>query len=276
MGGAEEKKAEDAVNKLRKLPDNKRCANCLEPGHPLLTAVVMPFKIFVCSTCKSAHQSFSHRSKSTQMSVWTMEEVASLEDKNGGGNRAAQERYFADVRPEDRPREGDNLERFKSFVQRAYIDKKWMNSSGGGDRSRDDRDSRNERSERSERRDREDRDEPRNDSRSSRRDPPPQDARAPAALAPPSSKAVSSNASSGRQSNLANDMFDPDGPPAGSKGNSASLDFDPNAGAKSRVADDGFDPNMGASSNAGGGNSNLLDFFRSERRKRRGSTRKWL
>lgn len=30
---------------------------------------------FVCHDCKSAHQSFSHRCKSVQMSTWTMEEV---------------------------------------------------------------------------------------------------------------------------------------------------------------------------------------------------------
>ena len=33
------------------------------------------FARFICHDCKSAHQSFSHRCKSVQMSVWTMEEV---------------------------------------------------------------------------------------------------------------------------------------------------------------------------------------------------------
>ena len=35
-----------------------------------------------------------------------MEEVRSLEDQHGGGNRAAQETYLAQVRDEERPREG--------------------------------------------------------------------------------------------------------------------------------------------------------------------------
>ncbi|CAE8706426.1 unnamed protein product, partial [Polarella glacialis] len=133
----ESKKAEQAIDKLRKLPENKLCANCLAPGMPLLTGVIMPFKIFVCGNCKSAHQSFSHRSKSTQMSVWTMDEVRSLEDKNDGGNRACQEKWLADVRDGDRPREGDRLERFKDFVQAAYIDERWKRrggSGGGGER----------------------------------------------------------------------------------------------------------------------------------------------
>merc|ERR1719356_985805 len=98
----ENMKAEQELAKLRKLPENKRCANCLEPGAPQLTAVVMPFKIFVCSMCKSAHQSFSHRCKSTQMSLWTMEEVKSLEERNGGGNKVAQETWLANARREDR------------------------------------------------------------------------------------------------------------------------------------------------------------------------------
>ncbi|CAK0856412.1 unnamed protein product [Prorocentrum cordatum] len=114
---SEEKKAEAEINRIRKLPENKVCANCLTPGNPLLTAVVMKYKIFVCSTCKSAHQSFSHRCKSTQMSVWTMEECRSLEGKNGGGNHVAQATWLARCRDSDRPREGDKLERVKDFVE---------------------------------------------------------------------------------------------------------------------------------------------------------------
>jgi len=121
----ESKKAEAELGKLRKLPDNKKCANCLAPGAPALTAVVMPFRIFVCSTCKSAHQAFSHRCKSTQMSLWTLAEVRSLEEHNGGGNRAAQETWLADVRDDQRPRDGDRLEVFKDFVERAYIQERW-------------------------------------------------------------------------------------------------------------------------------------------------------
>lgn len=40
------------------------------------------------------------------MSLWSMEEVRSLEDHHGGGNRAAQETYLAQVRDDERPREG--------------------------------------------------------------------------------------------------------------------------------------------------------------------------
>mmetsp|Transcript_32956 Transcript_32956/g.98112 ORF Transcript_32956/g.98112 Transcript_32956/m.98112 type:complete len:551 (-) Transcript_32956:49-1701(-) len=139
---AESKKAEQELTRLRKLPENKQCANCQAPGMPLLTAVVMPFKIFVCSSCKSAHQSFSHRCKSAQMSFWTLEEVRSLEERSGGGNKAAQERYLRYAKDSDRPREGDSDDRIKDFVRRAYIDLRWAAQDNddrerGGGRDRD-------------------------------------------------------------------------------------------------------------------------------------------
>mmetsp|Transcript_8098 Transcript_8098/g.17636 ORF Transcript_8098/g.17636 Transcript_8098/m.17636 type:complete len:491 (-) Transcript_8098:222-1694(-) len=118
----ESKKAELELNRLQKLPDNKLCANCFGKGTPLLSAVVVPYRIFVCGTCKSAHQSFSHRCKSTQMSHWTMEEVRTLES---GGNARAQERWLAHVRSTDRPKDGDSLDDFKAFVRRAYIEERW-------------------------------------------------------------------------------------------------------------------------------------------------------
>eukprot|EP00439_Symbiodinium_sp_Y106_P002666 s5115_g1.t1 len=124
----ESRRAESELNKLRKLPENKKCANCFAPGAPALTAVVVPFKIFVCSNCKSAHQAFSHRCKSTQMSLWTMDEVRALEERNGGGNKVAQDTFLAGVRDDDRPREGDSLDKCKEFVKRAYIDKIWLQS----------------------------------------------------------------------------------------------------------------------------------------------------
>ena len=73
------------------------CPNCLKEESLGFSAVCTTFKTwrpqllfvcvlcteyknlhgfrFICSDCKSAHQSFSHRCKSIQMSVWTMEEV---------------------------------------------------------------------------------------------------------------------------------------------------------------------------------------------------------
>ena len=70
-----EKGAEAALDKLKKIPANMACANCgvfAKQGHG---AVVMAYATFVCHTCKSAHQSYSHLCKSVSMSFWSHKEV---------------------------------------------------------------------------------------------------------------------------------------------------------------------------------------------------------
>ena len=72
--------AEKELDTLRKLPENKQCANCgvvAQHGHG---AVVMTYATFVCHTCKSSHQSFSHLCKSVSMSYWSAKEVKKLRD----------------------------------------------------------------------------------------------------------------------------------------------------------------------------------------------------
>ena len=55
---------EDALRKLAKLPQNIRCANCEKEDKVFgFKNICMPFRTFVCSMCKAAHQSFSHRVK---------------------------------------------------------------------------------------------------------------------------------------------------------------------------------------------------------------------
>lgn len=55
--------AEAQLQKLRRLPSNRECPNCGAQNRMGHSNVCMAFKTFVCSTCKSAHQSFSHRVK---------------------------------------------------------------------------------------------------------------------------------------------------------------------------------------------------------------------
>lgn len=57
------------LNQLRRLQDNKRCATCTHEDRMGFKDVCMKFKIFICSDCKSAHQSFSHRCKVGARSV---------------------------------------------------------------------------------------------------------------------------------------------------------------------------------------------------------------
>ena len=55
---------EDVLRKLAKLPENTVCLNCgTEDKLFGFKNIVVKFRTFVCGTCKSAHQSFSHRVK---------------------------------------------------------------------------------------------------------------------------------------------------------------------------------------------------------------------
>jgi hypothetical protein len=48
---------------IRRLPHNKACVNCGAEATLGHGDVCVKFLTFVCHTCKSAHQSFSHRCK---------------------------------------------------------------------------------------------------------------------------------------------------------------------------------------------------------------------
>ena len=97
-----EKDAAKLLNKLRRLPENRNCASCREVcSNPMgFPSVCVKFKTFVCSKCKSSHQSFSHRVKHYSMSTFTLDEVKGFEDENGGGNAYARRTYFAKLKTE--------------------------------------------------------------------------------------------------------------------------------------------------------------------------------
>lgn len=121
-----DKATEKELQRLRRLPENRVCPNCRAESQLGFGAVCMAFKTFVCDQCKSAHQSFSHRTKSVNMSVWQMSEVKALDEHNGGGNREAQRRYLARLPDSERPTKDSSLEAIKRFVERAYIEQRWV------------------------------------------------------------------------------------------------------------------------------------------------------
>ncbi|CCI46451.1 unnamed protein product [Albugo candida] len=126
------KTPEEQLNVLRKLEANKSCINCgsySKFGHP---NVCEPFKTFTCSQCKSAHQSFSMRVKHYSMSNWSAEEVEALKEENGGGNVNARRVWFGkwDENLMRRPTEGDNLEYFKSFIDKVYNQRAFYDQNG--------------------------------------------------------------------------------------------------------------------------------------------------
>lgn len=139
-------KEEIELNKIRKLPSNKKCINCdtiAKLGHGY---VCEKYKTFVCSLCKSAHQSYSMRVKSITMSNWNEKEVNQLKEMYGGGNDIARKMYFAHWTSASnnglrKPTKDDNLEYFKHFISRIYIDREFYDSDGCGDGGDSDSDS---------------------------------------------------------------------------------------------------------------------------------------
>ncbi|KAG3231834.1 hypothetical protein PI124_g23072, partial [Phytophthora idaei] len=112
--------AEAALNALKKMEANKTCVNCGNYnrfGHQNICEKV---RTFVCSNCKSAHQSYSMRVKSVSMSNWTMDEVDALREPNGGGNAVAARVWLGRwVESQMRkPTKDDPLDYYKQFINR--------------------------------------------------------------------------------------------------------------------------------------------------------------
>jgi len=119
--------AEAELAKLRRLPENRRCATCKHEDRLGFNAICVKFQIFVCGDCKSAHQAFSHRCKSVTMSNWNKDEVRALTGAAGGGNVANMAKYFAKL-PADSPQwpvKGCHPNDLKEFVRIAYEEKRW-------------------------------------------------------------------------------------------------------------------------------------------------------
>ncbi|KAG7391982.1 hypothetical protein PHYPSEUDO_002688 [Phytophthora pseudosyringae] len=124
--------AEAALNALKKLEANKACVNCGNYnrfGHQNICEKV---RTFVCSNCKSAHQSYSMRVKSVSMSNWTMDEVDALREQNGGGNAVAVRVWFGrwDESQLRKPTKDDPLDYYKQFINRVYNDKAFYDEDG--------------------------------------------------------------------------------------------------------------------------------------------------
>ena len=118
MAAAAGDAAEAELKKLAKLAENRRCADCDADNMFGHGNVCMPFRTFVCGSCKSAHQAFSHRVKSITQSHWTAAEVESLRARSGGGNDNCRRSWLA-LCPLDsceRPHEGDHPDKYKAFV----------------------------------------------------------------------------------------------------------------------------------------------------------------
>merc|ERR1719204_2447811 len=59
-----------------------------------------------------------------------MEEVKALDERSGGGNKAAQRRWLARVPESERPTAESSLDAKKKFVERAYIEGRYAGPEG--------------------------------------------------------------------------------------------------------------------------------------------------
>lgn len=94
----EEKRNKERLDKIVKLPENKKCFDCAGRGRTQY--VVMPLWTFVCTGCSGVHREFSHRVLSITLHSFTKEQIDQLE---AGGNKAAQARWLATWDPRDFP-----------------------------------------------------------------------------------------------------------------------------------------------------------------------------
>ncbi|CAH0486235.1 unnamed protein product [Peronospora farinosa] len=124
--------AESAVNALKKLEVNKTCVNCGNYNRFGHQNVCEKVRTFVCSNCKSAHQSYSMRVKSVSMSNWTMDEVDALREQNGGGNAVAARVWYGrwDESQMRKPSKEDALDYYKQFINRVYNEKAFYDENG--------------------------------------------------------------------------------------------------------------------------------------------------
>jgi hypothetical protein len=145
-GGGSKRNLEKELTALRRLDANKQCPNCPAEERFGFKSVCVKAGIdtFVCSSCKSAHQSFSHRTKGIAMSTFTEEEVDRLKE---GGNRAAQETWLGRLSRRDvcemAPRKDARPEEWHKWIERIYEHREfYVEPGGGGGGGRDRRDGR--------------------------------------------------------------------------------------------------------------------------------------
>ena len=94
----EEKKNKERLQRIVKLPENKKCFDC--SGRGRTQYVVMPLWTFVCTGCSGVHREFSHRVLSLTMHSFTKGQIDLLDS---GGNRAAQQTWLAKWESRDFP-----------------------------------------------------------------------------------------------------------------------------------------------------------------------------
>ncbi|CAI5957957.1 unnamed protein product [Closterium sp. NIES-65] len=121
MSKKDDEKHEKIIRGLMKLPENKKCINCNNPGPQY---VCTNFATFVCVACSGIHREYTHRLKSVSMAKFTPEEVAALQQ---GGNQKAREFFLANASRVEPPDPNDP-NRLREFVRSVYVERRYVAS----------------------------------------------------------------------------------------------------------------------------------------------------
>eukprot|EP00587_Corethron_hystrix_P001906 CAMPEP_0113326342 /NCGR_PEP_ID=MMETSP0010_2-20120614/18443_1 /TAXON_ID=216773 ORGANISM="Corethron hystrix, Strain 308" /NCGR_SAMPLE_ID=MMETSP0010_2 /ASSEMBLY_ACC=CAM_ASM_000155 /LENGTH=639 /DNA_ID=CAMNT_0000186613 /DNA_START=32 /DNA_END=1951 /DNA_ORIENTATION=- /assembly_acc=CAM_ASM_000155 len=125
----------DILQRIKKLPANRKCADCNEkfPTYANLT-----FGTFVCAACSGIHREFSHRIKGVNHSEFTAEEVQNLQKV---GNEKANSKWLATYNPTTSRLKCPNvsnsenesslqLQQMKVWIRAKYFEKSWHKNDG--------------------------------------------------------------------------------------------------------------------------------------------------
>ncbi|KAH0573686.1 putative GTPase activating protein for ARF [Spironucleus salmonicida] len=116
----EQEKLKKQLEALRKIQDNKRCANCASLAVPY---ICIDFGTFICTRCSAIHREFAYRVKSITGSKWKAEEVANIQ-----GNKHDGELYFVGWNSQQFPlpnASNDDTARARDFIQMKYETRRW-------------------------------------------------------------------------------------------------------------------------------------------------------
>ncbi|EFO63966.1 ARF GAP [Giardia lamblia P15] len=120
MSERDQQRVKNAIDALRRKPENKQCADCKSLSVPYIN---LTCGTFVCARCAGIHREFDHRVKSVSNSVFKLDEIQAL-----GGNDLDKRTYLPywseQVFKLPEPGSEDNG-RVRDFIRMKYVEKKF-------------------------------------------------------------------------------------------------------------------------------------------------------
>lgn len=120
MSERDQQRVKNAIDALRRKPENKQCADCKSLSVPYIN---LTCGTFVCARCAGIHREFDHRVKSVSNSVFKLDEIQAL-----GGNDLDKRTYLPywseQVFKLPEPGSEDNG-RVRDFIRMKYVEKRF-------------------------------------------------------------------------------------------------------------------------------------------------------